>query len=105
MEKVKVSKELFDALEGNKTFYKGSFKYQFAWDFIRGDVNYKPELLCERVGFGKVLDCLFYGYELEETAQEKLKRFYDSEDNNYYYKTGIKDALDILGEKVEGIND
>lgn len=70
--------------------------------------DYRP---LRDMGFEKFLQALIVGYEVEveDTPHEKLRKEHKTASGwknteRIAYRSGIRTALAILGEKVEGIN-
>jgi len=107
MEKVKVNRKIFEALkkwehDSNKPLELGlvqKIKNQgFTIDKYKSlnDLNIKD--FCE---------CLLNGYELEESPEEELARYYNMKNKNVMddvFNSGIKCALNVLGIEIKGIN-
>ena len=113
MEKVKLSKFHFDAMEELKeqiALYNESF-YTVMERYIEND--YRGAKYLEKLKHFDLLqiaEMLILGYELHETKEEKLKKYYEqklnSKENIYEFSKalGIYDCLEILGIRIEDIN-
>ena len=108
MEKIKVEKEIFEALKFWEERNRNSLEdvlyiRQHQGGFISQKLapinNLSIEDLCK---------CLIIGYELEETPEEKLLDLYKNSVINGYegvqFRRGINETLKILDIKVKGIN-
>lgn len=108
-EKVKLPREIVEALDATK--YMG-------WhNIIESTVNMgeiSTSDLIEirdhfRTDWSILARAYVYGYEVEETPEEKVKALYDrysmSDDRKYRgMAIGIKETVDALNIKIEGVN-
>ena len=107
MEKVKVNKEVFDALEN---FIEGYDKrLHLALEVIYKQKGFysKEYLALNSLSVDEICKCLIIGYELEETPEEELARYYNMESENIMddvFNSGIRCALNTLGIQIKGIN-
>ena len=107
MEKVKVDKKTFDALEKWKE--KKVYPFETAMKlkaknrpFISNDF-----LPLNNLDIEELAKCLINDYELEETPEEELARYYNMESENIMddvFNSGIRCALNTLGIQIKGIN-
>jgi len=104
MEKVKVEKEIFEALkfweERNRNsledvLYIRQHQSGFISQKLAPINNLSIEDLCK---------CFIIGYELEQTPEEKVLNYYIEKCEGSYSGQCIKDILNILQIKIEGIN-
>lgn len=51
-----------------------------------------------------LLSALVNGYEVEETPEEKIKKYYENHAMKYDSAMAIRHVLDILNIKIEGVN-
>lgn len=102
MGKVKVSKEVFDALESTKPFVYYGLNYQktmvdkFLEESFSGDSKVLNEMQPHCF-----FECIYLGYELEMTKEEKAKSYFNDLDDDE--KDIAKTILYILGVECEGI--
>ena len=108
MEKVKVSKEVFEALE--------NVQNTFDFDAIMrincgGGFSSEKYIVLNDLSSESVAKLLILGYELEETPEEKLSKHYDVmkkhivDPFDHGYVAGIESAIRMLGIKIKGINE
>ena len=107
MEKVKVNKEVFDALEHWIEGYDK--KLELVLDVIYEEYGFssKEYLALNSLSVDEICKCLIIGYELEETPEEELARYYNMESENIMddvFNSGIRCALNTLGIQIKGIN-
>jgi hypothetical protein len=124
MEKVSLPKEIADALDGVKQFYKSNA--DIIADIIESRVPLIPcgEHLLPLIKYSRkdagnadiLMSALINGYEIEQTPEERLHQYYEklkmfTESTSFapvgsYFSEmeGIKNTLDILGIKIEGVN-
>lgn len=116
MEKLKVTKEVFESLEVVKAFNSTE---NIIKEHIKCDNDW--ECGCEGINGMDIFDlckALFVGYELEKTPEEKILERYrnavllldvKSTNSPEGYIRGTKDCtefiLDTLGIKIKGINE
>lgn len=100
MEKVKVSREVAEAIErlrknghDNNSFIEGHVKYGYELDENKCLNELDTETLAR---------ALLIGYEVEETPQERLKEYYDK--TSVVERIVIAETLEILNIKVKGVN-
>lgn len=104
MEKVKVNKELFDFLEHY------NLKDENDVNFIHIIKNVIDGEILNGINPRMFLDCIYYGYELEETKEEKLiKYFIKNKEYGANWEDGacegVLKTLEILDIKIKGINE
>ena len=112
-EKVKLPKEVAEAVEILKTQHFGDDSILFG---VLGNTTDSEFITlrkyAQNVSFKSLLRALVNGYEIEgapitleiTTAQIKsLKSYYTSDCILREYKVGLRDALETIGLKVEGI--
>ena len=111
MEKVKVSKEMFEALKVMEGYTKKgilTLVEQKVNDFQHKPFQFK---ILNSLTLEEVLDIYYKGYELEETPEEKLSKHYDVmkkhivDPFDHGYVAGIESAIRMLGIKIKGINE
>lgn len=109
MEKVKVTKEVAEAIEFLKT---GTCVIGPLCKFLDGELI--PSHPIHRKIFTELtkdeaIEAIFFGYEVEKTPEQKLTEIYRYYRNDAYtpdmtsYADGIVRALDTLGIKIEGV--
>ena len=107
MEKFKVDKKTFDALEKWKEKRINPFKTAMELK-SKGSVFISNDFLpLNNLDMEQLAKCLIVGYELKETPEEKLLNLYKMDSSNEYENgidRGIKMTLDILNIKIKGIN-
>lgn len=107
MEKVIVSKEVAEAIEHAKRTCVVSALIRFA-DGESGFLHPKMILLRKELDREALLHAIFYGYQVEQTPEEKLREFYESFNaeimEHVYARTAIRSTLALLGITIEGIN-
>jgi len=106
MEKVTVSKEVAEAIEHAKRTCIVSALIRFA-DGESGFLHPKMKLLRKELDREALLHAIFYGYEVEQTPEEKLREYYESLDMQSREADeayGVRETLNILGITIEGIN-
>lgn len=115
MEKIKVSREVADFIED----YENSLVSLEGWEdgliiehsrvWAESFEGAKEEAMCMKdVTPLQLSKILIYGYEVEQTPEERLANAYSIKgisDYNRGFRTAIKYTLDTLGLKIEGIND
>lgn len=116
-EKVKVSREVADFIEGYEEHVNGSanWKDNLIAEHSRSWLNcfegLKDEAECMRgITPFELAVILINGYEVEQTPEEKLSEFYRGRVNspNDYereYAYGIEFTLRSLGIKIKGVNE
>ena len=111
-DKVKLTKEQANAI-------KWAFESPTSWtketliaSHVGGSLNYDKVKPLHDIHLDTLIRALYIGYEVEETQEEKLLKKFKTgwlassdEDYDFSYRNGIKDALDIIGMKVKGINE
>ena len=107
MEKAKVNKEVFDALENWIEVY--GKRLNLALDVIYKHKGFysKEYLALNSLSVEEICKCFMIGYELEETPEEELARYYNMESENIMddvFNSGIRCALNTLGIQIKGIN-
>lgn len=108
-EKVKVSKEVAEAIE----FLKKEFDYNFE-AFMKVSLNdgwhiNKNCTPLNKISVEDLAKILINGYEVELTPEEKIKKlFYGYAGENEFHESdaqkAILELLEILEKKVEGVN-
>jgi hypothetical protein len=119
MEKVKVSKEIKDAIEDFRMCYPESFPknvMQVATEqerFIGKTVHCHTLKLFAELNFNGLLQSLVVGYEVEQTPEDKVRELFKNPGPFYNgiggtstaYRDGIRETLDALNIKISGVND
>ena len=112
MDKVKVSKEVFEALQHAEGFLNGDLK-SVVIDIVGGyKFTARENKPLNNIGKDLILKIYKYGYELEETPEEKLVKKYKAclvegvADVVFLERAiGIVECLSTLGIKIKGINE
>lgn len=113
-ELITISKEVAHALEIVKKEQNNNFQ-----TIVEYHMDKFPEWSSEltplnALSLDSMIRALYIGYEVEKTPEEKVKELYNnygpnSRDEQYYaderVQMGIRQTLNVLGMKVEGIND
>lgn len=86
---------------------------ELAFDYAEGDFLFIPEEL-RHIGLHDFMTAIYVGYEVEKSPTEKVREIYANyEDKKYGHcdqfsandiKQVIKDVLEALEVKVEGVN-
>ena len=118
MEKVKVNKKVYDSFKATE---KDSWYFGNKEKYLTYMMKYKTDKLfgirsdeLNHIEIEVFLKCLTFGYELEETKEEKLLKQYKQElinykvyddPNSFWYCQGIRYTLNMLDKKIKGINE
>ena len=110
MEKVKVSKEVFDALENALKIQNVDRNVMLKLNLNR-DFCGKRKILNDLSSI-ELAEILINGYELKKTPEEEMLELYKmakvmtvvNGEYNYGYIDGMKVTLDKFGIKIKGIN-
>lgn len=124
MEKVKISKEVADAIRlwllNHEESSKAEFIRVFTYDKGEWWEEYKA---LNKIDLDTLIRALYIGYEVDLTPGDRLLKLYnkvgkeyddeyDKEDSDCEklrclssYRIGIRDSVNILGIKIVGIND
>ena len=106
MGKVKVNKELFEALEFAENKVDGGLTKVIALFFDSEEYANKVIQPIYRYEIEYILEIHKYGYELEETPEEKALEYYKRMcPLGTYTRMCVQEILDILDIKVKGINE
>lgn len=115
MEKVKLPRAVAKAIEHYSKPTLAYTKYGVL-DCIVGEstdvaLNARKALIenyDEGMCWDVLMNAIVNGYEVEVTAEDKVRDLYDNPDIHNYnpisWKMGIKVTLDALGIKIEGVN-
>lgn len=106
--KLKVDKDVYEALETVKKIYENDAKFLIELHSI--EVKWEGRFASlNKLGAYEFAKAMLIGYEVEKTPEEKLADLYiklDKKDRfDYAYGRGIDAALNILDIKVKGINE
>lgn len=105
--KVTVTKEVAEALaiqEKNGISVRSMLRHN-----VHGDLYgvYAP---LQTMGVDDLARALLFGYEVEKSPEGKVREFYEdsltrfTDTHGVAMRIGIRDTLDILGIKIEGVN-
>lgn len=106
MKKIKVSRELKECLDylielrGREWIIK---KHAVKMYYRKSNWVTEEYKLLNELNLDFLAKLLYQGYEVEETKEEKLLRYYENSNVNDY-RNGIHDALCIMNISIEGIN-
>lgn len=113
MSKVVVTKEVAEAIEryldGDDTYreklledHAGNYSSGANWsDFYDGKVYNALDSL----SLMEMAEILVNGYEVEKTPEDKVRELFESSPFAIERKSGIVRTLNLLGIKIEGVND
>jgi hypothetical protein len=125
-DKVKLPKKVALAIESLRSADFKITNWDIVYAFANSQADEYPALIeFARQDFDTFIKALVNGYQIEETPEDKVKeihnkyiamghekcRNYETNNNvpaaNYYYAKAdaIRDVLNILGIKIEGVND
>lgn len=115
MEKVRLPKEVAEAIVSFRDVYKPDAEYDLelihneGWPYTNTISEYVRE---SRENMKRYFHALVHGYEVEETPEDKVRAKYKQWESergaykpNHYRIEGMMFALETFGHKVEGVND
>ena len=99
MEKVKVSQKQYEMIKNHENDFE---QFLFKMCEIKENTSFKDMELAEAV-------MAFFHHEIELTTEEKILQLFNALPSNDHYdfgrRNGMKEILELLKIKVEGIND
>lgn len=112
MDKVKLPREVAEAIQRVRSHYKSGCEYDLDllkkedWDCIHPIVVFTQD---SRVNMQLYFEALVNGYEVEQTPEDKVRDYFNYCKNSAAPEIrsemyGIRNTLNILGIKIEGVN-
>lgn len=111
-EKVKLPREIADALSKSKHIGPAAILGHLTQLLIASDQNTTPELFIICRYFEKnpyiMASAIISGYEVEETPEEKVKalfkKYNNETDMHYGYRLAVRECLEALNIEIDGVN-
>jgi hypothetical protein len=103
MEKVKITKEQAKAIEYQLNV---DSKSNLVWSRLDPHVTFYSECsVLNKMDPDLLIEALYIGYEVEQTPKEKVREFYYKNSAFPEIAHVIRETVNMLGHKIEGVND